>query len=120
MHEMSIAQSILHMALEEAKKQNCNRLISVKIDCGILSGIMPEALLLCFEALVKDTPHSMAKLEIEKIPLKLRCSFCNYVFGEDSQNALYMPCPKCGENFGLMIETGKELILSKIEAMNSQ
>lgn len=36
MHEMSIAQSILDIALEEIAKQGCDRLDLIRVECGAL------------------------------------------------------------------------------------
>lgn len=115
---MSIAQSILEMAIKEAKKVNCTRIAAITLDCGVLSGIMKESLLLCLELLFKDTPHEGCKIEINTIPLLLHCIFCGHKFESLNQDALWQDCPQCGETFGLSIEKGKELILSRIQAEN--
>ena len=78
---------------------------------------MPESLQYCFEILVKDTPHEGARLEITVLPLRLRCSQCGKVFGGEGQDALWEPCPDCGEQFGHVVEQGKELYLDRIEAL---
>ena len=38
MHEMSIAHSILDIALEEIAKQGCDRLDLIRVECGALAG----------------------------------------------------------------------------------
>lgn len=50
-------------------------------------------------------------------PLRLRCSQCGKVFGGEGQDALWEPCPDCGEQFGHVVEQGKELYLDRIEAL---
>lgn len=119
MHEMSIAASILEMALQEAAAKNCARLIRVRVECGALRGIMPEALELCFRALVKGGPHAGASLEIVEIPLLLRCASCGNTFGGGGREALWLPCPACGQDFGHVIESGHDLVLSQVEAAES-
>ena len=76
MHEMSIAQSILDIALEEIAKQGCDRLDLIRVECGALAGVVPDSLQFCFEALVQGGPHAAARLELVTIPLLLRCSTC--------------------------------------------
>lgn len=113
MHEMSIAQSLLAMAEEEAGAKNCKRILAVTVHYGQISGVMPEALRLAFDALIADSPHAGAKLELVELPLRLRCPFCQARFaGED----VFRPCPRCGEEFGHIVEQGRELILARIEA----
>ena len=64
MHEMSIAQSILDIALEEIAKQGCDRLDLIRVECGALAGVVPDSLQFCFEALVQGGPHAAARLEL--------------------------------------------------------
>lgn len=116
MHEMSIAASLLEMASEEAAKQNCSQILRVRVEYGAISGIMPEALELSFQALTKGTPHEKAELELVRLPLRLRCPFCGARFGGEDQYALMDPCPQCGESFGHIVEQGRELLLARLEA----
>ena len=113
---MAIAQSLLQIAEEEAQKQNCNRITQIKVKYGALTGIMPEALSLCVEALTRGTIHENVELIMELSPAKLRCPFCNETFGGNGENVLWQPCPGCGEGFGHIVEQGKELLLTHLEA----
>ncbi|WP_241159718.1 hydrogenase maturation nickel metallochaperone HypA [Desulfovibrio sp. ZJ200] len=113
---MTIAQSLLRMAEEEIAAKNCSRLEVVRVEYGAIAGVVPESLELCFEALIKGTPHERARLELVRLPLRLRCPFCGEIFGGEGQEALLQPCPGCGEQFGHVVEQGKELILSHLEA----
>lgn len=116
MHEMSIAQSILQMAEEHMARHGCSRLEKVSVTYGALSGIVPESLQFCFEAMVRDTAHQGARLELVELPLRLRCHACEHVFGGNGQEALWQACPQCGEEFGHTVEQGKECYLNSIEA----
>lgn len=116
MHEMSIAQSILELAVEEAKKLECSSITLIRVDYGALAGIMPDALKFCFEALVAGTEFEKTALELREIPLELRCPMCGSQF-EGSQSAMFAPCPHCGELTGFKVEHGTELILSHLEAI---
>lgn len=120
MHEMSIAQSLLELAEAEAKKNDCERLTRLIVNYGALSGIMPEALSLCFEALTKNTPHAGVKLELICLPVRLRCPFCSSVFEAEDQDSIWQPCPTCGESFGHIVEQGRELILARLEAQKKE
>lgn len=116
MHELAVAESLLELAISEAAKHQCNRLIFLSVEYGALSGIMPEALHLCFDALVKNSIHENAKLELVEKPLRLSCPLCHAEFGGDGQDAIWLPCPQCGEGFGHVVLQGKELILNRLEA----
>lgn len=116
MHEMSLAVSILHMAEAEAARAGCSRLATVVVHYGQISGVMPEALALAFDALIADGPHCHARLELEELPLRLRCPFCQTVFSGSGTEARFQPCPECGEEFGHVVEQGAELLLVRVEA----
>ena len=116
MHEMSIAQSLLQMAEDEIARQGCTRLEVVSVTYGSLSGVVPESLQFCFEVMVHETPHEGARLELTELPLRLRCSACGKVFGGEGQDALWQPCPGCGEQFAHVVEQGRELYLNHLEA----
>lgn len=116
---MSIAMNLLEMAEAEIREKGCDRIERVKVLLGVLSGVMPEALDLCFQALIEFTPHKGARLEIESVPVRLRCPFCQAVFSGDGQAALLSPCPSCGEEFGHIVESGKELLLARVEAVRT-
>jgi hydrogenase nickel incorporation protein HypA/HybF len=116
MHEMALAQSLLSLAEEALVSRDCRRLVLARVEYGVLSGVMPEALRCCFEILTKGTPHEQARLELVLLPLRLRCPFCGETFGGEDREALTTPCPGCGEFFGHIVEQGKEMILSHIEA----
>lgn len=119
MHEMAVAASLLELAEDAARSQGCARLTRVRVDYGALAGIMPEALALCFDSLIQGTPHEGARLELVRLPLRLRCPFCGTVFGDDESgaDARWLPCPGCGELAGHVVEQGRELLLRQVEAV---
>lgn len=116
MHEMSIAMSLLDMAEEEARKRGLARITKIRVEYGVLGGIMADAFNLCFEALCAERGHDRIELELVRIPLKLRCHFCGHVFGGESREDQWQPCPACGEILGHIVEQGTELVLARLEA----
>lgn len=67
MHEMALTESIVEIALEEARKQGARRVVRVFVDVGALSHVEPEALEFCFSAIASGTAAEGAKLEIQRI-----------------------------------------------------
>lgn len=116
MHEMSIALNIYHIALEEAQKNNCNKLLKIKIEYGILSGIMREALEFCLKALFINSVHAEAEIELLEKPIKFHCNRCNSFFSSFNKSSIYEPCPHCGEIMWHEILEGYEMVISQIEA----
>ena len=116
MHEMSIASSLLTIVQEEMKKHGVSRLLLVRVRCGALTNIVPEALSFAFEALTMGTPFEGAVLEMEEVPLTLRCSKCGAVFTPSPEEQFFAACPACGSEAGHHVESGKEFYIENIEA----
>jgi len=118
MHEMSIAQSLLELVRQEMDKNNVSRLLKVKVCCGRLNAVVPDALHLAFEALTRQTDLEGAELEIEEIPLILACGHCGQTFdpGDGDTVFFHFPCPACGEDIGHSVQQGRELHIDFIEA----
>ena len=117
MHEMAVAENLLELALKEARSRGCDRLLTLTVQYGQISGIMPDALRLAFQILVSDTAHAAAELILEELPLRLRCPFCQHRFEPGGDGGIFQPCPNCGEDFAQIVEQGRELLLASIEAV---
>ncbi len=115
MHEMSIAESIMGIVTEEMKAHSCTKLLKVQVRYGALSQVVPDSLQFCFEALTKDTAYESAVLELEEVPILLRCGQCGEAFTPPDEN-IFVPCPKCSMHLGHEVEQGKELYVQHIEA----
>ena len=65
MHELSIMQSALSLALDQARQAGASRVHTIRLRIGALSGVVPDALEFAFEALVPGTLAEGAKLAVE-------------------------------------------------------
>ena len=73
MHEMSVTQAMLDMALKYAEGQ----LISdIYLQVGRMSFIVPESVEFYFEYLSQDTVAEGATLHFEAVPLEMTCLDC--------------------------------------------
>ncbi len=118
MHEMSIAQSLLSIVEQEMARSNVTRLEKVKVRCGQINGVVPEALEFAFQTLISGTRLEGAELEMEIVPLCLKCGQCQSSFEARTEDTLFfhMPCPHCGHDLGHTVLAGKELNIEYIEA----
>jgi len=73
MHEMSVTQAMLDLALEYAKGQ---RITDVYLQVGRMSFIVPESVEFYFEYLSQDTVAEGATLHFETAPLEMTCLDC--------------------------------------------
>lgn len=111
MHELSIAEGILSIVEDYARRNDASKVLSVKLRIGEMSGVQPEALAFCFEICAKKTVAEGASLEIERVPLSARCRACNATF--DVEGYCFL-CPDCGST-EVEIVSGRELQVAEME-----
>ncbi|MBE3555222.1 MAG: hydrogenase maturation nickel metallochaperone HypA [Thermicanus sp.] len=116
MHELSIAYSLVEIAMEAAEDAGVNQVKALYVKLGALSGVAKEALLFSFDVAIQGTPLEGARLIVEEIPVKVFCPDC--------QEARILPepfpmrCPVCGGKTGQVLE-GREMELSALEGGES-
>jgi hydrogenase nickel incorporation protein HypA/HybF len=96
MHEQSIVESLLALALENAAKNKASRIAKINVVIGELSGVVEEA---------------EAVLSFTRVPAKLRCRKCNIEFVAEN---LDFRCPDCKEQ-QVEIIGGRELYIESLE-----
>ena len=112
MHEVSIAQSLLKIAVDNCKKEGYKGIEIIKVKIGRASGIMPDALSFAFDAVKIGTIAEKAALNIDQIPVSGFCESCKSSFTVDE--AYVLSCPKCGDVL-IRIETGHELHIYEMD-----
>lgn len=113
MHEMSIAESLLEIVLDESARHGVVAVKRIKLQVGALAAVVPDALTFCFDLISRDTIAAGAVLDIETVPVVVRCPECRKLFEVDNQ---FYVCPECGPiPMGLDLTSGRELTLLSIE-----
>jgi len=110
MHEFSIAMSIIEIAEAEAKKANATAINELVLDIGTLAGIEFYALDTAMEMAVKNTQLENAKIKINKIRARARCSDCGEEFDIED---VFDACPECGGVYHELL-CGKELQIKSL------
>jgi hydrogenase nickel incorporation protein HypA/HybF len=109
-HELSLVASLFELLEEQAREHQARRITLVKLRVGKLSGIVPELLQSAFDVYRKGTIAEEARLEIEVVPVKVRCRTCQGdVFMDED-----FSCRGCGGR-DIEILEGRELVVDKIE-----
>jgi hydrogenase nickel incorporation protein HypA/HybF len=111
MHELSIMQSALSLALDQARQAGAGRVQVIRLRIGALSGVVPDALEFAFEALTPGTPAEGAHLAIEHVPARFWCAACSREFQSDD---LLSDCPDCHTPSG-ELRAGREMELASLE-----
>jgi hydrogenase nickel incorporation protein HypA/HybF len=112
MHEFSIVNNIIDIAIGSADKNGLKTVSCVEIEVGKASGIEPSAMEFAWESARKDSILEKARLVMHFIPLCLQCRACGNQYEPDE---IYSPCPACGD-INARIISGKELRVVAIES----
>ena len=111
MHEFSLAANIVEIAEENAKKAGANKINSLDLEVGEMSGVVTEALKMAMESAVKGTMLEKAEIHIIQLSSNAKCNECLSIFPIHDD---FTPCPNCG-CLSHTITKGKEL---KVKSMN--
>lgn len=113
MHELSITQGVLDIALEAARKAGLARVTVVHLVVGDLSSIVDDSVQFYFDILSKGTAAEGASLTFDRRPATLACADCGHAF--TARPPLPPTCPACGAA-RLRVTGGRELRVESIEA----
>lgn len=109
MHELSIAESVVAAVLERTGDRRVN---TVRLQVGRLSGVVPDALMFCFELAATGTALAGAELQIEVPSGRAHCRECRQDFDLDD---LILLCG-CG-SADVEVLAGRELQLMSVEVV---
>ncbi len=111
MHEASITESLLSLALEKAREAKAEKITSINLIVGELSGVVPECVQFYFDAISKNTMAEGARLNFEIKPTQIQCRKCDNVFTPADHK---WECPTCHEA-SVEIASGRECYMESIE-----
>jgi hydrogenase nickel incorporation protein HypA/HybF len=111
MHEYSITESLLSLALTKADEAKASRITRISLVVGELAGVVGECVQFYFDFLSKDTIARGAALSFEMKPTRVRCHKCQAVFAPRDHD---WSCPDCHE-MGIEIVSGRECYMESIE-----
>lgn len=111
MHEVSIMESTLEIAINHAQAQKAKEIKMIVMKIGELSGVIPQALEFAFEVVRENSIASNATLKIETIPVCCYCESCQKKF---YPGGYIFECPNCNQLSNNILE-GKEIELSSLE-----
>lgn len=111
MHELALAQSILEIGEEEARKRPAARVRRIKLRLGEFTGVVPEALEFSFQVAKRGTLAENAELEIERVSLQARCPACGGMVRPEADFCLI--CPACGAP--VEIDSGREMQVEYVD-----
>ena len=108
MHELAIAESVVHIASRHASGRQVTK---VYLKVGHLRQVVPSALAFSFELVAQGTPVEGAELALEEIPVTGKCRGCG---AESRLTEFPLQCVACGA-FDLEVLQGEELYVESLE-----
>lgn len=109
MHELSITESILEIAIRHGKQVNASRISDLFLVIGGLSSVVDESVQFYWDFISEGTIAEGAQLHFRRIPTELVCQECDSCYSPDTN----LTCPLCNSN-KIRIKSGQEFYLESI------
>jgi hydrogenase nickel incorporation protein HypA/HybF len=107
MHELSIADAVLNIALAHAGER---RIETIELKVGHLRQVVPDALAFAFTLVAEGTLAEGAELVMDEVPAAGVCRTC----GVESEFAEFpLACHGCG-SFDVELVRGEELLVDAL------
>lgn len=111
MHELSVTESLLKIAVEHAEKANATRVTDLNIVIGDLASMVDESIQFYWEIIAKGTVAEQARLHFRRVPAELQCNTCSLKYQPTDKELI---CPSC-LGIGAKIISGEEFFLESID-----
>ncbi|HWT27743.1 MAG TPA: hydrogenase maturation nickel metallochaperone HypA [Mobilitalea sp.] len=111
MHEYPITKRIIEVAQEYAVKNGAKEVKQINLVVGDYSGYVASSIELYFDIIAEGSLCWHAKLNIERVQPKLKCSKCGELF---VRKPFSFECPFCGGEGG-PTDIGQEFYIKSIE-----
>jgi len=111
MHEASIAQNLLEIALGKARDHKAKKITLIRVKVGEFAGVNQAALEFAFNNFSQGTIAEKASLQIISSPLLGQCRKCNEIFEIKKDK---FKCSKC-DSLEIEIVSGQDLYIQDIE-----
>ena len=111
MHELSVTESLLKIAVEHAEKANAQRITGLHIIIGELASMVDDSIQFYWDIIAKDTIAEQAKLHFHRVPAQLQCTACGEQYHPTDRE---LACPTCN-GVSTKIIAGEEFRLESID-----
>lgn len=111
MHELSVCLALLDQVQSIAREHAATEVERIVLRVGPLSGIEAPLLKNAYPLAAAGTIAEGAELEIEQIPVRVRCTECGAVTRVEPNRLL---CGQCG-GFRTRVTSGDEMLLANLE-----
>ena len=111
MHELALAESIIALVEEAARRPGAESVTAIRLEIGALSCVDVDALRFCFDAVARGGVAASAALAIDRTPGEAWCMPCGERVPVTAHGD---PCPACGSH-QLQVTRGDAMRVKDIE-----
>ena len=115
MHELSVTQSILEIALDYAVRNQATKIIEIHLQVGEISDFDDEWIQRYFDFVSQGTIAEGAKLGISRVAARMQCEQCSFIFPLD-RSTWNTECPSCQSKKSHLI-SGREFRVESLEVL---
>jgi hydrogenase nickel incorporation protein HypA/HybF len=115
MHELSICQALLAQVEKVVSEHQALGAARIVVHIGPLAGVEPRLLQEAFPIAAAGSVAQSAQLQIEELPLRVRCDSCG---AESDAQPNRLLCGACGDWHTRLI-SGEEMVLASVELIKS-
>jgi hydrogenase nickel incorporation protein HypA/HybF len=110
MHEMSIAESVLAIVADTARRGGLAHVSAVRLEIGALAAVETRSLRFCFDSVTRGSVAEGARLVIDELPGAAWCFGCSAPVAIAARTD---DCPQCG-GARLQVTGGTEMRVKDI------
>jgi hydrogenase nickel incorporation protein HypA/HybF len=111
MHELSVTESILEIALRHGETASAQRVTALYLVIGQLSSIVDDSVQFYWDIISKDTIAEGAQLRFRRVPVEMICLDCDQHFTPNRDD---FACPTCGRT-AVRVIAGEEFFVEAID-----
>jgi hydrogenase nickel incorporation protein HypA/HybF len=111
MHELSITENILEIALRHGEQADAKKITDLYLVIGQLSSIIDDSVQFYWDIIAAGTKAEGAQLHFNRIQTRLRCTSCKHEYFPASED---LACPICS-NIRVDIISGDEFYFDAID-----
>lgn len=115
MHELAVCQALIEQVEGIARERLAQRVDTICVSIGPLSGVEPRLLEQAFPVASAGTVADGARLELDCLPVRVSCQQCDQVTDALPSRLV---CGNCGD-WHTELVSGDELILSRVELLQT-
>jgi hydrogenase nickel incorporation protein HypA/HybF len=111
MHELSVCRGLLRQVQAIARQRGAQRIKTIRLAIGPLANIDQALLQRAYQTASRATLAEGAALEIDTVPVRVRCQHCDAVSRASVQD---LRCRHCGA-WETIVESGHEMQIVHLE-----